>query len=189
MNQAAASTDPLVQLLAQCRAKPVVFDGVRPELCAQLEQIILDRMQHDRRRKTGSLNVGGWKSGEDFFLWPDAAVQELRAAIVELIGAGSRASVAWAMVNRAGSQHPRHQHRIAILLGVYYVTAGSPNALTPTVFECPCDGRPAGGNDRYDLEIEPHPGRLVVCRGETWHFVKKVIGDLPRITVAFDVRR
>ena len=184
MTQAAAvTTDPLRQLVAECRDQPVVFDDVRPELCASLEQVILNRMQNDRRRKTGSLNVGGWKSGEDFFAWPDAAVQELRQAIVEMVGA--RSPIGWAMVNRAGSHHPRHQHRIATLSGVYYVTAGSPDAITPTVFECPCDGRPK----RHELEVEPHPGRLVVCRGETWHFLSKYMGDLPRITIAFDVRR
>ena len=180
---AAASTDPLRQLVAQCRDQPIVFDDVRPELCATLEQVILDRMQNDRRRKTGSLNVGGWKSGEDFFAWTDAAVQELRQVIVEMVGA--RSPVAWTMVNRAGSQHPRHQHRAAILVGVYYVTAGSPDAITPTVFECDGDGR----SGRYELEVDPHPGRLVVCRGETWHRLPKYLGEAPRITIAFDVRR
>ena len=184
MAQAAMTTDPLRQLVAQCRDQPVVFDDVRPELCPALEQVILDRMQRDRGRKTGSLNVGGWKSGEDFFAWPDAAVQELRQVIVEMVGA--RSPIAWAMVNRAGSHHPRHQHRIAILSGVFYVTAGSENTHTPTVFECPCDGQPG---DRYELEVYPHPGRLVVCRGETWHRLPVYAGDLPRITIAFDVRR
>ena len=177
------SLSPLAKLVAQCRDQPVVFDDVRAELCASLEQVILDRMQRDRGRKTGSLNVGGWKSGEDFFSWPDAAVQELRQVVVELVGV--RSPVAWAMVNRAGSHHPRHQHRIAILSGVYYVTAGSSDALTPTIFECPCDGRPKS----HELEVEPHPGRLVVCRGATWHRLPAYLGELPRITIAFDVRR
>lgn len=101
--------------------------------------------------------------------------------IVELVGA--RSPIAWAMVNRAGSHHPRHQHRIATLSGVYYVAAGSP--ATPTVYECPCDGRPKD----YELEVEPHPGRLVISRGETWHRLPSYTGDLPRITIAFDVRR
>lgn len=179
----AAAPNLLMQLVAQCREQPIAFDGVRPDLSAPLEQIILARMQGDRGRRTGSLNVGGWKSAEDFFAWTDVAVQELRQSIVEITGA--RAPVAWAMVNRAGSHHPRHQHRIATLSGVYYVTAGSPDAITPTVFECPCDGR----GDPYELEVDPHPGRLVVCRGEMWHWVRPYPGELPRITVAFDVRR
>lgn len=182
----APAMSPVMQLLAQCREQPLVFDNMTPELCPALEQIILDRMQHDRQRRTGSLNVGGWKSGEDFFAWPDAAVQALRQAIVDQVGV---LPVAWAMVNRAGSHHPRHQHRIASLLGVYYVTVGSPDHITPTVFECPCDPRLARSVRRSNLEVDPHPGRLVICRGETWHFLPKYLGEDPRITIAFDVRR
>jgi hypothetical protein len=182
-----AMTDSLPQLVAQCRDQPLVIDGVRPDLCPALKKIILDRMQGDRGRRVGSLNVGGWKSGEDFFQWPDEAVQELRRTIATMVGA--RTLVAWAMVNRAGSRHPRHQHRVALLTGVYYVEAGSPDAITPTVFECPCDGRPTPLDDCYELEVEPYPGRLALFRGETWHRVPAYFGELPRITVAFDVRR
>lgn len=178
------------QLLESCRPKPVIFDGVRPELCAALAEVILGRMQVDRGRKIGSINVGGWKSGEDLFSWPDAPVQELRQALIGAVGGrsvGGRSWVGWAMVNRAGSQHPRHQHRVAILTGIYYVAAGNA-VVTPTVFECPCDPL-LRGSDRYELEVDPHPGRLVVCRGETWHWVPSYSGDEPRITIAFDVRR
>ena len=182
-----ATNTQALQLVAECRDQPAVFDNVCPELCPQLEQIILGRMQNDRGRRTGSLNVGGWKSGEDFFSWSDVPVQQLRQTISELVGASSL--VAWAMVNRAGSRHPRHQHRVAILTGVYYVTAGSPDAITPTVFECPCDSQPTRHSDHYELEVEPNPGRLAIFRGEMWHRVPAYPGELPRITVAFDVRR
>lgn len=175
------------QLLENCRSEPLVFDDLRPELCPRLAEIILGRMQRDHGRRTGSINVGGWKSGEDFFMWPETSVQEFRGALVEAIGTG--ALVGWAMVNRAGSQHPRHQHRVASLTGIYYVAAGSAESLTPTVFECPCDSRLARGSARYEMEIEPHPGRLVISRGEAWHRVPKYSGELPRITIAFDVRR
>lgn len=175
MTTAAQAVNPTRELLASCRAEPLVFDNILPELCPALEQIILDRAQRDRSTK--SLNVGGWKSGEDFFSWPFAEVQQLRDLIASETGAPR--PVAWAMVNRAGSRHPRHQHRVAFLTGVYYVTAGSENAITPTIFEC------RGGN----LEVEPHPGRLVICRGEVWHSVPIYVGELPRITIAFDVRR
>jgi hypothetical protein len=84
------------------------------------------------------------------------------------------------MVNRAGSHHPRHQHRAAILTGLFYVTAGNEEQATPTIFECA---------DGSELEVEPHPGRLVISRGEAWHRVPPVIGDEPRITIAFDLRR
>jgi hypothetical protein len=178
-----ASTPTLLQqLVTRCRAEPLVFDGVRPELCPVLEQIILGRLQNSRGRKVGSINIGGWKSEEDFFSWPDEAVQELRQTIVDQIGHPS--PVAWAMVNRAGSQHPRHQHRIATLSGVYYVSPGSENAITPTIFECPYNV-----NQHYDLEIEPDPGRLVLLSGMMWHRVPIYAGGNPRITVVFDIRR
>jgi hypothetical protein len=178
-----ATTKPLLQqLVVQCRAEPLVFDDVRTELCPALEQIILDRWRRAQGRSIGSLNIGGWKSGEDFFSWPDKAVQELRHTIVTQIGAPS--PVAWTMVNRAGSQHPRHQHRIATLSGIYYVTAGDESASTPTIFECPCNAI-----QRYDLEIEPDPGRLVLCSGEMWHRLPIYAGESPRITIVFDVRR
>ena len=174
---APAQASTASQIAASCRSQPIVYDGVVPELCPALEQVILGRMQQDRGRRIGSINVGGWKSGEDFFLWPDPAVQQLRQVIVEMVG--TQSPVGWAMVNRAGSHHPRHQHRVAILTGIYYVRAGSPEAITPTVFECE-DG---------DLEVDPHPGRLAIFRGEMWHRVPVYPGQMPRITVAFDVRR
>jgi hypothetical protein len=175
MTQVAVATDTFTRLVTQCRSGPIVFDDMRPDLCLVLEQIIDHRAK--TTRSTASLNVGGWKSGEDFFAWPDPAVQELRRLIVATVG--SSKLVAWAMVNRAGSQHPRHQHRIAVLTGVYYVAVGSEDSITPTVFEYP------GG----ELEIAPRPGRLALFRGEAWHRVPIYRGDLPRITVAFDVRR
>jgi hypothetical protein len=168
----APAEHPTMQLAARCRAEPIVLDDVCPELCSALEQVILHRMRTGRR--TGSLNVGGWKSAEDFFTWPDAPVQELRQAIIAEIGVQP---IAWAMVNRAGSHHPRHQHRIATLSGVFYVTHGDP--IVPTVFETKLG----------DLEVEPHPGRLVICPGVMWHRVPKYEGETPRITIAFDVRR
>jgi hypothetical protein len=164
------------QLIAQCRDEPLIFDNVRPDLCADLEQIILQRMKIERR-STASLNIGGWKSPETFFSLPDAAVQELRAVVVAMVGA---APIGWAMVNRHGSSHPRHQHTIARIFGVYYVTAGSEDAITPTVFECAAHG---------ELEVDPHPGRLVIAPGTMWHRVGKYLGALPRITIAFDIRR
>lgn len=162
------------ELAARCKNEPIVSDGVLPALCPQLAEVILERSR--RTRSLASLNVGGWKSGEDVFAWPDAAVQELRQHVVEATGCPR--PVAWAMVNRAGSHHPRHQHRAAIVTGVYYVAPGDP--VTPTIFERP---------DRTELEVSPAPGRLAIFRGETWHRVPPYAGDAPRITIAFDVRR
>lgn len=183
--RSASAKSLVLQLASEARVEPLVRDGICPELCPQLEQVILERMQRERGRRTGSINVGGWKSAENFFTWPDAVVQELRQAIVAEIGVSP---IAWAMVNRDGSHHPRHQHRIAILTGVYYVTIGSEETITPTIFECPSDPQVAR-SARYEVAVDPHPGRLVISRGETWHWVPPCVGDLPRIAIAFDVRR
>lgn len=184
MAQTAAVLGSPTHLAARCWDRPLIFDGVRADLCPALERVILDRMHSDRGRRTGSLNIGGWKSSEDFFSWSDEPVQELRRIVAEMLG--SESLVAWAMVNRAGSRHPRHQHRVALLTGVYYVTAGNAVAIAPTVFECPCAGR---SGDRYELEVEPYPGRVALFRGEMWHWVSPYLGESPRITIAFDVRR
>lgn len=180
--QARGPDSPLTQIVMQAREQPLVFDDVRVDLCEDLAQVILTRMQHDHgRRGAGSLNVGGWKSSEDFFQWPDASVQELRQTLIEMLGTSSLTG--WTMVNHGGSHHPRHQHRIAILFGVFYVIGGDP--IVPTIYECPCDGRPT----RTELAVDPVSGRLALARGETWHRLDRYAGDQPRITIAFDVRR
>lgn len=152
--------------------EPIVFDGLHPELCPELARNIIARSKH---ASFPSLNVGGWKSTEGFFSWIEPEVQELQRALIGLLGAKP---IGWAMINRAGSEHRRHQHRIALLAGVYYVTAGDP--AVPTIYELA---------DKSEIEIEPSPGRLVLCSGETWHRVPRYDGQKPRITIAFDVRR
>ena len=62
--------------------------------------------------------------------------------------------------------------------GVYYVDPGE-DLSPPTVCET------AGG----EIAVEPHPGRLMLFHGTTWHRVERYDGDKPRITIAFDVRR
>jgi hypothetical protein len=162
------------RLRREATAEPLVFDGIHPELCQDLEQVILKRMTTERR-SAGSINVGGWKSSESLFEWTEPSVQEIRRAV---IGVFEAKPTGWAMVNRKGSHHPRHQHSISIVSGVYYVTVGDP--VVSTIFEC---------SDGGELEVEPHPGRLVVFSGLMWHRVPKYEGETPRITIAFDVRR
>ena len=165
------------QIAAQCGTAPLVFDDVRPDLCPALEQII--RRRAESARSTASLNVGGWKSSEDFFAWRDDVVQQLRDVVAGTVGVAVSTIVAWAMLNRGGSHHPRHQHRVAMITGVYYVAVGNEDVSAPTIFEYP------GG----ELEVAPRVGRMALFRGETWHRVPTYNGDLPRITVAFDVKR
>lgn len=163
-----------VEIKAACSREPIVYDNVRPDLCAQLAEVILARAARDQ--STPSLNRGGWKSTETLFQWGHPAIRELeRTALYGMLGGRA---VGWAMVNRNGSGHPRHQHRLAVLVGVYYVTAGDP--AVPTIYECA---------DGSELEITPAPGRLVIAPGDMWHRVPAYPGDSPRITIVCDVRR
>lgn len=154
--------------------EPVVFDSVvTPEHCDLLAASILDLSS--RQPSARSLNVGGWKSGETLFETRDPAIAQYAAMLIAMIGAKP---AAWAMVNRLGSEHKRHNHQNAIVTALLFVHAGDP--LVPTIYECA---------DKSELVVEPHPGRLVICRGDTWHWVPRYDGDAPRITIAADFRQ
>ena len=157
--------------------EPLVYDGVCPELAPRLIEVVL---AHSRReRSIGSLNVGGWKSPETFFGWPEPEVAQLARALIGIVGGRP---IGWAMVNRPGAYHKRHQHGTAIVTGIYYLD----DSATPTVFEVPARARKGERVER--LEIEPAVGRLALFPGEMWHEVP-VVTDQQRITIAFDVRR
>jgi hypothetical protein len=161
------------QLKLDSAFEPVIYEDVHLELCPALAEIIFARSA--TMTSTPSINRGGWKSPETFFSWGDRAIAQLARTLIGLLGARP---TGWAMVNRHGSEHPRHQHRIAIVSAIFYVTTGDP--IVPTVFEC---------GDGSELEIEPSPGRLVIFPGDMWHRVPRYEGDAPRITIALDVRR
>ncbi len=166
-----------IELKRQSKAEPLVYDHVLPEICPELEEAIL--ILAERGRSSPSLNRGGWKSTDQFLTSYRSQVPAIAAfadCLQQMIGA--RPTASWAMVNINGSAHRRHQHRGAIVSTVFYVTAGDP--LTPTVWEC---------LDKSQMEVVPHPGRLVICPGEMWHHVPTYTGETPRITIAADFRR
>jgi hypothetical protein len=171
MMQAAAAQITPYQIRRDCTREPLVYDGVHPELCPRLLEII-DAHRATTRARTGSLNVGGWKSPETLFSWPELEIAELARAV---IGVVHGKPIGWAMINVPGAVHKRHQHQAAIISGLYYLDWSK----TPTLFELP---------DRTKLEIEPAPGRLVVFHAEMWHSVPAVT-DQKRVTISFDVRR
>lgn len=163
----------------------LVLDEVRPDLLGELRTAILSR---EARPSSPTLNQGGWRS-DDVFLWGEPSADELAAEILSIpeiadLIRGPRARAVssgclsgWAMINRAGSHHPRHVHRGATLTGVYYVDPGDADA--PTLFEAP--GR--------EIVVDAAPGRIALFPGGTWHRVRPYAGSRPRITIAFDVRR
>lgn len=186
-------------VLGQLREGPVYFDGVGLELVDALQTEILQLASDLRRRSTPSLNRNGWKSSEDY-LDRAGAAQILRLKLEREFLGGARA-VGWAMVNRLGSEHPRHQHRIASISGIYYIMAGDPPVPTMVELAPNKDQErviaarkrqgmpPLPGGLGSEVAIEPIPGRLLLMRGETWHRVAKYQGQVPRLTIAFDVRR
>lgn len=174
-----------------------VVDNVLPELAAQMAVEIEERAAGP---SYGSRNVGGWKSREDLFEWRGAlAIYALRSELVvhhlDRLVDGTRRLVGWAMINRGGSYHARHNHG-GMLAGIYYVTTGETRA--PTIFELADKGvsrsesglaiGPVGHSVKVERAIDPIPGRLVVFSPSIWHRVPKVPGEQPRITIAFEVR-
>lgn len=153
---------------------PVVFDEVRVDLLADLARDVLALERVSPCAPT--LNLGGWKSGELFGWTGSAAAVELARSL--RAGTGLANLTGWAMVNRRGASHPRHDHRAARLSGVYCVDPGDPPG-TPTVFEVPTG----------EVSVDLAPGRLVLFRGDTWHRVPEYAGERPRITIAFDAKR
>lgn len=154
------------------------MDGVGADLVGDLRAAIALRRSTDE--SAPSLNVGGWKSGEHLFSWREPAISILRSEILRVLGprVGSGRLVGWAMVNAAGSLHPRHRHDGASWSGVYYVDPGSESS-SPTIFE----------TSMGEVVVEPRRGRLVTFRSDTWHRVPPCRGEAERVTIAFDVRR
>lgn len=160
---------------ARCAGRPIVVDGVLPEVVDQLRSIILT--QWLTSTTTPTLAVGAWKSPEEFLSWQSEPIRALRGAIRREIG-GDVEPTGWAMVGRRGARHPRHHHAWAIVSGVYYVDPGDRPA--PTIFEVP---------GQADVEVEAVVARLVLFPSQLWHRVDPYAGDRPRVTVAFDIRR
>lgn len=159
----------------------LVIDGVRPDLLDPLRRDVLDQMRQQPWSQP-TLNQGGWKS-DNLRTWRSPAADELREEILRRVAGQEpqpqRATwvvEAWAMVNDAGDQHPRHVHQGATASGIYVVDPGIGEA-TPTLFE-------VGSGE---VAIQPVPARLVLFPADLWHRVPPCTGG-PRITIAFDVK-
>lgn len=171
-----------------------VLDDVRSDLVGPLMETILAE-RAAKPHSAASLNDGGWKSGEIFAGPPavrrarglPACFDELALAIRDSIPLRDLAQAdqisGWAMINAGGSSHPRHRHYGAIVTGVYYLTAGDPVNPVPTTFETP---RATWG---AELQVDPVAARLVIFPGDLWHSVPRVDTNVPRISIAFDMRR
>lgn len=117
-------------------------------------------------------NVGGWKSPYGALAREELA--PAKEAISKIVGTSNGFS-SWAMINGAGSVHPRHIHYGAIG-GVLYLASGDP--MAPLVVE---DGH-------CEISVDPIPGRLVWWRRPLWHRVDRCASETPRISIAFEVQ-
>ncbi len=153
----------------------VVRDDACPGLATRLGPEIADRVGRTGAKSCPSLNVCGWKS-DALHLWSTPAAIELVTFLRARLTA--RDIDAWAMINWAGSHHPRHIHHGIAVAGVYYVTTGDDSEAVPTVFERP---------DGSVVHVDPVVDRLVVFPGRMPHWVPPYQGMSPRVTIAFNV--
>jgi hypothetical protein len=166
------------QARSACAASPygiLAYDEfVSAAVNDELRAIIVNA-EARTRQSVGSKNVGGWKSTDTLLTWPDEAIGELHDTLAAMVGGRI---TGWAMINRDGSYHQRHNHR-SILSGVYYVDPGDPAILSsPTIFE-------TGGRE---ISVRPVPRRLVIFSSSIFHRVPPYHSTEPRISIAFDVR-
>jgi hypothetical protein len=164
---------------AACSQGPRVLDSAVDDAdLSELREEILGRMAASSGSHP-SLNVGGWRTGEELFSWRSRAVRALESVVRQYVG-GASYLAGWAVVNAHGSHHPRHRHAMSTVSGICYVDPGDPPV--PTIFEI--STRPG-----EEIHVMPALGRLVLFTGDTWHRVPTYDGSEPRITVAFDARR
>lgn len=157
----------------------------------------------------GRSNVGGWRSGNDFALRREPALERMMGRVRALTGAMTgmmrtpgplRVSVeGWANVLRRGQYNSVHQHPNATWSVVYYVTGAQPPA--------PDEGDPAfsgkiefvdprpGASASYTVEsamqrrvmLDPAPGAMLAFPAWLPHLVHPYFGEAPRISLAYNV--
>jgi len=175
------------------------------EVNALLRQVILEAAED--YPSLGKSNIGGWRSRNDLFHWPDPAVKEIGAWIMDCMRQiveasasperfrGTLSAVGWANVCRTGNYNAPHIHPESAWSGVYYVDAGNPDATVP---HSGClellDPRPAasgvntpGDPFGHPVRIAPRAGLLVVFPSWLTHWVHPHSGGSERIAISFNV--
>lgn len=156
------------------------FHNVALGHLGELRRLIL-RLAESGAPSYPTMNVGGWKTDEKFFETPHHTVMRLKMELERHV-LGLKFD-GWAMVNREGTYHPRHQHTNVLLSGIYYVDPGDPPL--PTRFE----------TEEFDtgraltFVADCAPGTLVTFPEGVWHHVPIYNGTRPRITIALNAKR
>jgi len=94
----------------------------------------------------------------------------------------------WSVRLRRGGFHVNHVHPEGWISSAYYVSV-PPEVSDQTVrsgwikFGEPRYPVPGATAERY---VQPRPGRLVLFPSYMWHGTTPIVGDAPRMTIAFD---
>jgi uncharacterized protein (TIGR02466 family) len=170
-----------------------------------LRQVILDATQ--AYPSLGKSNIGGWRSRNDLFHWPDPAVKEIGTWIMDCMRQiveasagterfrGTLSAVGWANVCRTGNYNAPHIHPESAWSGVYYVDAGDPDPTMPLSGSLELlDPRSAAGGVNtpgdpfgHPVRISPQAGLLVVFPSWLTHWVHPHAGSRERIAISFNV--
>jgi len=94
----------------------------------------------------------------------------------------------WSVRLRRGGFHVNHIHPQGWISSAYYVSVpaevADPEAKSGWLkFAEPRFPMPGGGPLRF---VQPVPGRLVLFPSYLWHGTNPILGDEPRLTIAFD---
>ncbi|MEM9765272.1 MAG: 2OG-Fe(II) oxygenase family protein [Pseudomonadota bacterium] len=171
------------------------------------EMILAKEAESDGIKRS---NVGGWHSENDLLAWEGSAIETFRdrlkkfssdiTAVLLSAGDNKKAKLtfsmeAWANVSREGNYNSVHDHPMAHLSGVYYVSC---TGLDPTI---PTAGRlelldPRVAINQMRLKgsiyegryvIDPAPGLMVFFPSWLKHIVHPYRGTGERISISFNV--
>jgi uncharacterized protein (TIGR02466 family) len=169
-------------------------------------------LDHERANKgAAKTNVGGWHSEFGSLEFCGAEGKVLTQRMREM-GDEATARVyreygkppgrmtwtlhAWANVNRSGHFNQTHTHAGSTWSGTYYVDAGygdsDPSQATALHLFDPCMARSdvfLPGVAPSSFSIRPEPGLMVLFPSYIAHMVFPHAGEMPRISIAFNLRR
>lgn len=172
------------------------------EINLRLKQIVLAH-ETERPHEVGS-NIGGWQSDHDLMDWPEIemqifqkhlaeAFQEMTSTTVEGLPSEIEIIVTgWANIARNGSYTRAHSHDGSLWSAIYYVSAPPPPVERPfsgtlSLVDPRSGMRVAPKMQlpyRYNMDIQPEGGMLIVFPGYLLHEVHPFIGDGVRISLS-----
>ena len=179
-----------------------------PELNPPLRKSILEHSH--RNPGTQQTNVGGWHSENGHLEFCGAAGERLITHMYQMAEAATArlyaqnglppepltwTLTAWANINRRGNYNNMHTHPSATWSGVYYVDHGESNPSAERTAINLYDPNPARTNiflpelPTGNFRFRPEPGLMILFPSYVPHAVPPHLGDRPRISIAFNLRK